>query len=191
MNTLKIAGWTPDGYRVEYTVEFGTLADADALLGELRQRITPQAPDTENSDTMDVHAVVRGEVNNDGRVTSRIWMYAPWGKPDNGAQLTVYLNTDEDIAAFEAASGLRIADLPLTKGKAAPAPETDTYERNARKVSMKVQREKEESKDSPVGYRWKLVRYLSGAPSPTPPPAGKVATFPGSPAAKQTGAPGT
>lgn len=132
--------------------------------------------DRVGADEMEVNFVVHGQVNNEGRITERIWFYAPWGDANNGAQLTHYLNVPEDLAAFEAASELRVADLPLVDGRASPAANTGVFRQNARAVTMKVLRRKEEDKGSPVGYKWALVKYLGSAPQGSPAPSAPTNT---------------
>lgn len=62
-------------------------------------------------------AVRRQKKNDDNTITPVIDFY-PGGRA-NFKIVSTYLNTDIDIAAFEAASGLKLKGMPLFKGKAA------------------------------------------------------------------------
>lgn len=168
MDTTPIIGrvwlYHESGAKVELPVEATTPIDAYAHVGEyLAAGWLVNAPDNSGLDRLDVAFVVRGVVTNENRTTPRIYMYSAWGKQDMGSQLTVYLNTPEDIAAFESASGVKLDSLPIVKGKAAPTKESGDFERNAKPVQFTVFRQKEEYKDSPSGYRWSLVKYANGA----------------------------
>lgn len=142
----------------------------------LRNGFTIQAPERAEGDKIEISAVVRGQgTNRDGELTDRIWMYAPWGDEDKGSQLTVYMNNSDDVTAFEVASGLKINDLPVCKGKAAPTRESGDFERYHQATSFSIIRTKVDAEGSVTGYRWKLVQYVDSVRridiNPTPPPS--------------------
>jgi len=118
--------------------------------------------DRANADEADICAVVRGQVTNErGQTTDRIYMYSPRLKYK---ALTVYMNDSADAAKFEHYSGLRIADLPIIEGKAAPEQDDPVYRAKSRPTSFKVLRKKEGGpNDDPKDTPWKLVRYLGSA----------------------------
>lgn len=60
----------------------------------------------------------RQKKNEDGTITPVIDVYSPH-KAVKFKMISVYLNTPEEIAAFEQASGHKLASLPLVPGKAA------------------------------------------------------------------------
>jgi hypothetical protein len=76
------------------------------------------------------YVVRREKVNSDGSVTPLIDLY-PANDRLKFAELSVYLNTEEHVAAFERVSGLRLADLPTYIGenrlKRGKSPATDRY----------------------------------------------------------------
>lgn len=153
----------PSGAKVELPLPVDPQAAFEAVGAFIAAGFTVSAPDLENVDRLEVAYVVRGrKTNDDGTVTNRIYCYAPWGNPDFSSQMTVYLNNQDDTAAFESAAKLRVADLPVVNGKAGPARSSGDFERNARAVSFSVMRRKVDvSEDHPNG-RWQLVSYVGG-----------------------------
>lgn len=103
----------PSGVRVRMAVE---TSDSVALLGHifaaLKDGWLKEPPGLEaGEESIDVDAVVRREKHNsDGTDTPIIDLYH--GDLEFKS-LTVYLNNEADVAAFEAASGLSLSAIPL------------------------------------------------------------------------------
>ncbi len=118
-------------------------------------------------DRMDVSHVVRGiKLEDDGSETDRIYFYAPWGKPDYGSQMTIYLNKLEDRTAFESASGLKVDNLPSWTAKAAPTRESQQFTQYARPVQFAILRKKArelKEGEKPADVPWALIRYVGQA----------------------------
>lgn len=171
INSASFPLYNARGIRVHFTVPFNDDgSDINAVIDMLLANgYTEGQPGVvEGGDKTEIRYVVRGQgTNKDGKPTDRIWMYAPWGDDDKGSQLTHYLDTPDDVAAFERASGLRVADMPVCKGNAAPRRESGDFERARREVSFSIIRRKEESDKSIAGYKWKLVQYVPSTPPPT------------------------
>ena len=113
---------------VDQYLDAGWLIDAPGLeAGERKEEIG--------------YVVRRSKENQDGTETPIVDLY----DADDGRKfklLSVYLNTDDDRAAFERASGLRLNDIPLYMGTAAP-------ERGASRQSDKFI-----TKTRPFGVVW-------------------------------------
>ena len=117
-----IKGWLKNGRPIEVELPSSgnrqtDIADLIALDNQLsaagilaRQ---PQADAMEKSET--VNYVLRSISSNEKGESPKIYLYT---ERFNHKFLHVYLNTDQEIAAFEAACGVRLDDLPLWDGKA-------------------------------------------------------------------------
>jgi hypothetical protein len=112
----KVEGYSPEGLKVTFEREVKHLQEAMAFASAVAQSGVTAVPlDGESRKEETIITVVRREhIDDNGRVTPVIDMYPAW-KGDYGQfRFTgVYLNTDEDIAQFEAYSGLRLDSIPL------------------------------------------------------------------------------
>jgi len=119
--TFWVTGWLPNGCRVSYTIPFGisrgyedALAFTDALLAKGFTTSEPGLSAGEKKDK--VGYVLRRSVVNERGETPVIDVYV-----DHEAMtwrtVKVYLNTPEQIADFEAVSGLNLDSLPYYEGK--------------------------------------------------------------------------
>lgn len=119
----------------------------------------------EGAKTLDVDYVVRCQYEYEGKTKERLYFYDLSSKYHNSA-MTVYPDDDEKVKAFEQASGLTIANMPIFKGSVAPMSDSGEYfEKYARAVKFTAIRVFEEpSKKYPTG-RWKLVGYSGAQPS--------------------------
>ena len=146
------------------------------IAGALEGLAAANAPKEEGEQAEDIgHVVRRVKGNDDGSETPVIDLYPERAK---FRVLGVYLNTPQDVAAFEAAAGLRLADLPLYEGdnsiERGKGPKTDKYvvslSRPARVVIKPNPRyEGPEDKTHPKRL---FVRWLpAGAPEPAAPSA--------------------
>lgn len=141
----------------------------------LKAGFLTSAPDNTGLDKIDVVYVVRGQKTDDKGTTDRLYFYAAWAQ--QSSNMTVYLDTPEQVAKFERVSGLKVASMPIMKGKAAPAPDSRDFEALARPTNFTVTRKKVDAKDSPVGYRWELVDYVAGTPAQQPAQTAKDRAF--------------
>lgn len=77
---------------------------------------TVNAPGLEEGEqSEEVGAVLRSNFEKDGEITPVVLLYSSNDKLE-WAILKVYLNKDDDVAAFQKASGLRLNDLPIYDG---------------------------------------------------------------------------
>lgn len=117
-NTAWIPLYAPDGGKIHFTINLDTpLTEAQVQVAQaayaiLRQAgFTPREPGLEDGEQSETaHYIVRrAKGNDDGTETPVLDLY-----PDKFKfrALSVYLNTDDDVAAFEAASGVKLASLP-------------------------------------------------------------------------------
>lgn len=162
------------------------------IAGALEGLAAANAPKEEGEQAEDIgHVVRRVKGNDDGSETPVIDLYPERAK---FRILGVYLNTPQDVAAFEAAAGLRLADLPLYEGdnsiERGKGPKTDKYvvslSRPAR-VAIKPNPRYEGPEDKTHPKRL-FVRWLpAGAPepaaprSPEPAPSQPAASAPSQP----------
>lgn len=115
--------YLPDGGKINFTVNLDTpLTDVQAQAAVAAYHVlkaaglTPREPGLgggEQSET--VHYVVRrAKKNEDGTQTPVVDLYVDKLK---FRFMGVYLNTPEDVAAFEAAAGVNLRDLPLFRSQ--------------------------------------------------------------------------
>jgi len=110
----------------------------------------------------------------DGSQVGRLLLYTNFGGKF-GADMKIWLDSDDDIARFEAASGVTFTDMVASRSD--PIKDSGEFHKFAVPVNFKIDRKKEESASSPVGYKWVLVDYVSAAKSP-PEPAPQQASTP-------------
>lgn len=117
-----IRAFTADGFQVSLTLPAQSVADAMAHLDAVRAAgLLTMMPDSIASEESEIITTVmrRTHVNEkSGEVTPVIDMYPDW-RGDFGTYrfAGLYLNTADDIAEFEAQSGLKLADIPLYDGQ--------------------------------------------------------------------------
>lgn len=125
-NTIWTTGYTADGFRVSLTLDVdadaATVAALMAKLDLVRAAgITPNMPGLDAGQEKETIAVVmRRSKPADG--TPIIDFYPEWSASGNYGAFkygSLYLDNKEDIAQFEAQSGLRLADLPVYDGQQA------------------------------------------------------------------------
>lgn len=115
-----IACWSPDGFRMSIPV--GNTADSIArVLNVVRELgLLPHEPDVVAGGEAETIKAVMRRVSGDG--TPIIDFYPDWshgGKFGAHKWAHMYLNTPEDIAEFEAQSGLKLDQIPLYDGQQA------------------------------------------------------------------------
>jgi len=127
-NTVHTTAYTLTGWRVNIVVEAGATADelaavartANELVAALESvSLTASAPDG-TIQSEQIHTVVRREHRKNGNATPVIDFYPEWrGSFGQYKYAHMYLNTPEDIAEFEAQSGLKLDNIPLYDSKVA------------------------------------------------------------------------
>jgi hypothetical protein len=157
----------PSGVKVELPLPSNPFDAYQYVDDCIQAGFLASAPNFDGLDKIDVAYVVRGQKSDDKGTTDRLYFYAAWAQ--QSSNMTVYLDNADDTARFERASGLKVAELPIIKGKQAPQRESRDFEHYARNVNFTVTRRKVDAKDSPVGYRWELVDYVGSAKPSTSP----------------------
>ncbi len=149
--TMWVRGWLPNGFQVSFTLPVDTQTAYDTALaftnGLLARGFRQTEPELEAGEESEVIVtVMRREKPSDG--TPIIDFYPAWGAGGDepfGTYKYVhkYLNDDDEIAAFLAASGFKaLADIPLYDGQ----------------VSLKRTPGKRHAKETPVPTPFKVVR---------------------------------
>lgn len=187
------SGYLPNGMRVFFEVPFTDAATAyDTALQFtnmlLSRGLLINAPGLEDGEQKEqASCFIRSlKTNDDGTETNVIHLY-----PMNaGAQykfLTVYLDTADDIAAFEQAAGVTLASVPQWVADAPPQKDSA----NAKKYFVhpskplvaihKANPRYEEGNKKPkrLFVRWDVTQQHMDAPAPVPPqpqPASAVVT---------------
>ena len=150
------------------------IAEIDALLAEGWSYLPP---DLGLMDTITItHAIRNLYTTKKGKQVERLLLYATFAG-EFGSTIKVWLDSAPDINRFESASGLTVADMPLLTSKDEPNKDTTEFNEFAVPADLTVNRMKEESAASPVGYKWVLVDYV-GAVKPQPEPAPQQASAP-------------
>lgn len=126
-NTASITAYTANGWRVHFSFTIASVADADSRLAELAAAgYTPTAPGAPDGGAVEMIGWVsrRVQINNDGRPDTPIIDLFLDNEGWQGRMVGIYLNTPEEIAAFEKACGVKLTALPLYEA-AAPAKRDD------------------------------------------------------------------
>ncbi len=117
--TFQVKAFSADGYELLFTLTSASLADAASKLNLVRAAgYLPFQPAPVDSERQTIHTVMR-HVNENGITV--IACYPKWqyeGKYGEYKFASIYLDTPEDSAQFEAQSGLKLADLPICDGEA-------------------------------------------------------------------------
>lgn len=110
---ITINAYSPDGFKVTLGADVATMRDALAFASAAALSGFTTAP-IERREELITTVVRREHVDDKGVVTPVIDMYPTW-KGDYGQFrfVGVYLNSEEDIAQFEAHSGLKVESIPL------------------------------------------------------------------------------
>lgn len=122
-----LSGYLPNGQRAFFTIPLGNLAPAaayDFVLNFsqtlLSKGLLLTEPGLEAGELKETAGwVARGTQTNADGETPVIFLYADNQKMHHKL-VRCYLNTPDDISAFETASGLRLLDLPLWEAKGEP-----------------------------------------------------------------------
>ena len=193
-NTTQVTGWIklyhPSGAQVSLPVPLLarlTAQQAMDVLGSVSEYINVgflvNAPGLEDGELVEeVNAVARREAKDETQIidfySSNMKLLKKF--------MHVYLNTEQDVSAFEEATGLKVAALPAYDGALAIARDDN----KARKYIVNLPRSiRLVWKLSPKWEEWKaaggegnephkrmLVRYEAGLPAPTPTPLSTALT---------------
>lgn len=176
-----IKAYTPDGFQVSLTLPALTVADAMRHIEDVRAHglLTTLPVDGglesgESAETITM-AVKRMKKNRKDELRPVIDVY--W----DGAGfkfVTIYLDTDEQIADFEAVSGLKVKDMPKYPSTApltAGDEETREFEVKVKTPFIVVRKpaDKEVKINDKMVRPWDFVRYgtLAAQPAPAAKPA--------------------
>lgn len=181
-----MTGFTPTGRKVSFTLSSNDPAALVRLALQFDAELTaagisvrePGLEEGEQSETF--HYIVRrAKGNDDGSETPIIDLYVDHEKM-HFSLLKVYLNTSDDVAAFQQATGLQLAALPLYDGQAAIERGKDT--RIDSKYMVRLQRpvqvvwksnpayEENGKKAKRLFVRWGMPVTQDAPPADEPPP---------------------
>jgi hypothetical protein len=120
-NNAYIPVFTPDGYKVNLNVAVNTVDELMKLLDDIRAAgLLPREPGITEGEERETIAVCVRRAGGDG--TPIVDFYPEWshnGKFGGFKYAHMYLNSAEDVAQFEAQSGLKLASMPLYEGQIA------------------------------------------------------------------------
>jgi hypothetical protein len=151
------------GAKVEIALPFGALETAKTIAEYLSAGFTVNMPEGVQK-PLHVDYVVRCEFEYKGKKKERLYFYDMTSQYSSSA-LTLYLDTPEIIAAFEAAAGFTVASMPITRGKAAVTSDSgDYFTQVARAVDFTVNRRKVNVTDENPNGNWELIGYVSANP---------------------------
>lgn len=122
--TMSVSGWLPNGVKVYFTLPIVSnelafdhaLAFTNGLLEKGFRQHEPGLEEGEQRETINMVAR-RKKTNDDGTITPVLDLYVNNDKMKHRF-IAVYLNTDEDVKAFESVSGVKLASIPLNPAKA-------------------------------------------------------------------------
>ena len=118
---LTLEGYTLDGFKLTLSLPCDTVEQAlRHLRTVVESGITPLPQDLDAQETKTITSVVRRVHTNKktGKKTPVVDLYSSWqGDYGQFRFCGVYLNSPEDIAQFEAQSGLNLLNMPLYKSQ--------------------------------------------------------------------------
>lgn len=156
----RVSMFHPSGARVELPIPQDPTAAFNYIQDCLNAGFLPSAPDIAGLDRLDVAYVVRCQFGN-GK--TRLYFYKSYG--EMGSDMTVYMDSATDIANFERASGLKLDDMPIYEGDAAPQRTGSQFPKYAIPTNFTVSREKEAPSQKYKTGRWVLKGYVGFANS--------------------------
>jgi hypothetical protein len=116
-NNIQIRAYSSDGYEITLLMT-GTLADVTKKLSDVRAAgFLAFQPEMTGGERQMIASVMR-HVTDSG--TDVIGAYPPWkyeGKYGEFKFASIYLDSPEDVAQFEAQSGLKLTEIPLSDGE--------------------------------------------------------------------------
>lgn len=118
-NTLWVKGFSPDGFQVSVTLEIKDASEITSVLDQVRaQGICPTPPPAQPvTDRMTITTVARRMwTGKDGKQKHAVDLYPDWAQY---RVFTIYLDTDDDVKAFESATGKSITSFPVINSRSA------------------------------------------------------------------------
>jgi hypothetical protein len=121
--TMSFSGWLPNGMKVYFTMpsDFENAMEmaitfTDKLIAKGFRQHEPGLEEGEQRETINMVAR-RNKLNDDGSNTPVLDLYVNNDKMKHRF-IAVYLNTPEDVQAFESVSGIKLTSIPLNPTKA-------------------------------------------------------------------------
>ncbi len=177
--TISFNLFHPRGPQVTFTglSSGNVIAEIDALLGAGWSYLPP---DLGLTDRIPISQAIRNlYTRKDSVQVERLLLYATFAEDQYGSTIKVWLDKPEDIARFENASGVVFAEMKqLVSSDRDPGNQSAIFSEHAVQVDFELDRKKEESASSPVGYKWVLVDYVGAAKSPPEPSPQQASTPP-------------
>jgi hypothetical protein len=122
--SIWIKAWTPDGFQVSLTLPALTVADAMRHLDDVRAHglltTLPVDGGLESGESAETITMCVKRMKKNRKDETRPIIDVYW----DGAGfkfVSIYLDTDEQIADFEAVSGLKVKDMPKYPSTAPPS----------------------------------------------------------------------
>jgi hypothetical protein len=170
--------FSPDGYQMALTLPITSVADALRHLADIRAAgLTATLPGLKTGELSGTitSCMKREKQNRDGSITPIIDMYGPWeGEFGRYRFVGVYLNTPEDVAEFEANSGLKIKNMPLFDSQV-PLQRTAgiTHKCEVKCQPFEVVKKEDAMKEigGEMKMTYELARYVSTSATPPAPKA--------------------
>lgn len=117
-NSLWVRVYTVDGFECSLTLPVNSAADAARVIDDVRAAgFLARKPDAPTGDVEQIAAVIRRQPK---QGTTQIDFYPAWSHNNKFGKhkfASLYLDTPDDVAQFEAQSGLKLANLPIYKSK--------------------------------------------------------------------------
>lgn len=119
-SSMWVRVYSVDGFELSLTLAVNSAADAAAQLEAVRAAgFLPRKPEVVDGESEVIETVVRRQTENGVPI---IDYYPAWSRNDTYGTFKYghkYLDKAEDVAQFEAQSGLKLADMPLYDGQSA------------------------------------------------------------------------
>lgn len=118
-NNIWIRAYSSDGFQVSLTFAVTTAAEAVAKLAEVRAAgFLAAQPESADGERQTIASVMRHVTDKGTQVIATYpnWQYE--GKYGEYKFASLYMDSPEDIAQFEAQSGLKLNDIPVSDGEA-------------------------------------------------------------------------
>ena len=124
--TFSVSGWLPNGMKVYFTIPMpnGVSAFDQVLMftnGLLEKGFAQTEPGLGKGEHTELIGSIarREKTNKDGSISTVLDLYAA-AQHLTFRYMAVYLDTPEDVTAFENASGLKVASIPMNPTDAPP-----------------------------------------------------------------------
>ena len=118
-NTIWVRAYTPDGFQLSLTLSVQSVDEAVATVAKVRAAgFLPAQPESVDGEREAIASVMRHATSTGTPVIAAYpnWRYE--GKFGEYKFASIYLDSPENIAQFEAQSGLKVNEIPLSDGDA-------------------------------------------------------------------------